>query len=167
MATDRVDKVLDDWNEERPELAIDALGIVLRIQVLEKMLSDSINKSLSQLDLEWWEYDVLSFLRRLGEPYRSTASDIAEASMLSPGALTNRIDHMLERKFVTRQEDPEDRRRVLISLTPKGVKIADAAAKARFKCAEKAINSLTENQCSQLDNLLKKMLVSLEEDSLE
>ncbi|MDF1814298.1 MAG: MarR family transcriptional regulator [Verrucomicrobiales bacterium] len=162
MPGDRIDTVIGDWNEEKPELETGALGIVLRIQVLEKHLADQLNGAFARLELEWWEYDVLASLRRQGEPYTLNASEIAEGSMLSPGALTNRIDRLLKRNFVERQEDPDDRRRVLISLTPEGVKMADKAAKARFDFAERAVSVLTKRQCEQLDTLLKRLLIDIE-----
>ncbi len=164
MISDRVDPVLDDWSEEKPDLEIEALGIVLRIQVLEKSFADQVNLTLAELELESLEYDVLSALRRQGEPFQMSASEISEDLMLSPGALTNRIDRLISRDLVTRKEDPEDRRRVIISLTGGGITMVDKGAKARFDCAENAVSALTERQRGQLDGLLKKLLVDVEAD---
>lgn len=165
MDRDRTDLVLEDWSEERPELSTEALGIVLRIQFLEKILADQLAEALSKLDLEWFEYDVLSALRRQGVPFQMIASDIAEGSMLSPGALTNRIDRLIERKLVTRAEDPEDRRRVLVTLTKKGIKLVDRTTEARFMCAEEAVNHFSAAEKKQLNSLLRKFLLSADESS--
>ena len=167
MDKDRIDSVLEDWSEERPDLSTDALAIVLRIQFLEKILADQLSEALSKLDLEWFEYDVLSALRRQGEPFQMIASDIAEGSMLSPGALTNRIDRLIERKLVTRAEDPEDRRRVLITLTKAGIKLVDKTTEERFQCAEEAVTHFSASEKKQLNSLLRKFLLSADEANSE
>ncbi len=158
MAKDRIDSVLSDWLEEKPEFSREALGIVLRISTLAKILGEEVTHALNELELDWWEYDVLAALRRQGQPYRLTASDIAESAMISPGAVTNRIDGLLKRDFVTRSEDPEDRRRVLVELTPKGLKMINRASEARFSCAETAVSNLTKQECKTMNRLLSKLL---------
>ncbi len=164
MAKDRIDVVLDEWSEERPnDLSRESLGIVLRIQVLEKVLADQLNEALARLELEWFEYDVLSSLRRKGAPFQLTASEIAEGAMLSPGALTNRIDRLIERNLVTRSEDPEDRRRVLITLTENGIKTVDRASVERFICAEDAVGHFSLAEKRKLNELLRECLLSAEE----
>lgn len=162
LCEDRIDLVLDDWSEERPDLSTKALGIVLRIQVLDKILADRLQGVLGGFGLEWWEYDVLSSLRRQGEPWRLTASEIAESSMLSPGALTNRIDRLMARGLVERMEDPADRRRVLVGLTGKGLHLIEGAIAARFRCAEECVEQLSPLEMEQLDRLLHRLLCQTE-----
>ena len=160
MENDRIDDVLSDWAGERPDLRTDAMGIVLRIQTLEKTLAEKVTGELGRLDIEWWEYDVLAVLRRQGEPYQMAATDIAEEAMLSPGAMTNRIDRLEERKLVRRVADSSDRRRVLVQLSRKGLSLVERATEARFACAESALEKLTRAQRRQLDGLLRRLVLS-------
>ncbi len=92
MKTDRIDDMLADWSGERPDLQSDAMGIVLRIQSLAKTLAAQVTEQLKVLDLEWWEYDALTVLRRQGRPFRMAAMEIAESANLSAGAMTTRRD---------------------------------------------------------------------------
>lgn len=165
MKTDRIDNVLSDWATERPDLDSGAMGIALRIQTLAKTLAGQVTKELSALDLEWWEYDVLSILRRQGEPYRMAAMEITKNTILSPGAMTNRIDRLLGRELVERIEDPYDRRRVLVQLSRKGLSLVNRATEARFASAESASKSLTEAQRKTLGQLLRKMASPRPDDS--
>jgi len=158
MPEDRIDNVVKDWNDERPELPTEALGLVLRIQALAKIHAVRLTETLNSLSLEWWEYDVLSALRRQGAPFQLSASEITKCSMISPGAVTNRIDRLLERKLVNRIEDPNDRRRVLVALSSGGLALVDRASEARFDCADKAVSLLSAEQRRQLDGLLRVLL---------
>ncbi len=158
MADDRVDSVLSDWESERPELDSDCLALELRFQLVARRMAAEVTSALSELDLEWFEYDVLSALRRQGPPFQLSASDITEAAMISPGAVTNRIDRLKKRGLVSRVEDAEDRRRVIIGLTQAGIDLANQASEARFACADRSLGGLDAAQLAHLDQLLRDLI---------
>lgn len=162
MSKDRIDEVLADWESERPELDSDCLAVELRFQTLARLMAEEVTTVLVELELEWWEYDVLSALRRQGPPYQLTASEITEAASISPGAVTNRINRLKSRDLVTRVEDPDDRRRVIIGLTDAGKKLINQASKARFACADRSLGSLSASKLSQLNRLLRELIAGLE-----
>ena len=89
MQKDHIDDVLLDWSKERPDLATDALAIALRLQSLAKSLAGSLTGEFKALDLEWWEYDVLSVLRRKGSPFQMTG----EGKSLVDRATTARFEN--------------------------------------------------------------------------
>jgi DNA-binding MarR family transcriptional regulator len=163
MGRDIIDELQADWSEQRPELNAGAVGVVLRIQALAKILSDRAAERLLQHGLQWWQYDVLSALRRQGRPYRLTASELADAGRLTSGAMTNRIDRLESEGMVRRLPDPEDRRRVLVELTPAGRRLVDMATEARFEAAAEALESLDQSQRDQLGDLLRRLLLAHED----
>jgi DNA-binding MarR family transcriptional regulator len=163
MGKDIIDEVRADWSAQRPELDSDAMGVVLRIQALAKILGDRAAEHLMEFGLQWWQYDVLSALRRQGRPFRLTATELADASRLTSGAMTNRIDRLETQGLVRRVADPQDRRRVLVQLTGKGRKLIDRATEARFEAATAALDGLSESQRRRLDSLLRALLLALED----
>ncbi len=78
MSRDIIDDLQEDWSEERPDLDSEAMGVVLRIQALDKILGDQVAERLRDFGLQWWQYDVLSALRRQGKPFRMAATELAE-----------------------------------------------------------------------------------------
>jgi DNA-binding MarR family transcriptional regulator len=154
---DRIDRLLDQWSAERPELDCSGLDIVARVQSLAKLLRRSEDEALEALDLKMWEYDVLSALRRQGKPYQLPASELAHESLLSTGAMTNRIDRLEERGFVRREVDPKDRRSVLVSLTRSGQSLVDDAIEARLDIADKQLAGLTAREREAISKGLKKI----------
>lgn len=155
MARDNIDELQTDWSEQRPELDADAMGVVLRIQALAKILGDRAAGRLLQHGLQWWQYDVLSALRRQGHPYRLTASALADAGRLTSGAMTNRIDRLETRGLVRRRPDRNDRRGVNVSLTAKGRKLIDKAIRLRLESARRSLKALDAEQQHELANLLR------------
>lgn len=164
MDHDIIDDLQADWNEERPDLDSEAMGVVLRIQALDKLLGDQVAERLQDFGLQWWQYDVLSALRRQGKPYRMAATELAEASRLTSGAMTNRIDRLEQEGLVRRSHDPADRRRVLVALTRKGRERVDDATRARFEIAATAVSGLDRNSRRQLSRLLRTLLLAQDPD---
>ena len=83
MKRDVVDDILDQWSEERPELNKASLGVVIRVISLNRAFLRQAAEALEPLDLEVFEYDVLSALRRQGRPYALPATGLAAASFCS------------------------------------------------------------------------------------
>ena len=157
MKTDAVDGILNQWSEERPELETDSLGVVIRITSLSRAFLRQATDALTPLDLELFEYDVLSALRRQGRPYALPATGIAKETGLSSGAMTNRIDKLESRGFVTRQADKSDRRAVIVSLTSQGKQAIDNAIQLRLDAADESLQGLSARERGDLAALLRKV----------
>ena len=160
---DTIDELQADWSAQRPDLDTEPMGVVLRIQALAKILAEQTEARLQAHDLQWWQYDVLSTLRRQGEPFTLPATALAESSMLTSGAMTNRIDRLEEQGLVRRLKDPSDLRKVLVQLTGKGLKMIESATEARFETAMEALESLSARQRTSLSDLLRLVLTAHED----
>lgn len=160
MEKDTVDRLLEQWRAERPDLDISQLGLAIRIEMLAKLLRRSTAKSLAEMGLKTWEYDVLSALRRQGEPYELPATELARASLLTSGAMTTRIDHLESRQLVSREPDPDDRRGVLVRLTRKGETLIDRAIQTRLLAAQSGIGCLSRKERLAADAALRKLVLA-------
>lgn len=163
MHKDNIDELKDDWKRQRPELNAEPMGIVLRIQSLAKLLGTQTSERLEDFNLQWWQYDVLSALRRQGRPYVLAASELAQEAMLTSGAMTNRIDRLEKAGLIQRLSDKSDGRRVLVRLTVRGKKLIDSATEARFEVANRAMRGLNLEQRQQLADLLRDLLLAQSE----
>lgn len=157
---DIIDELQSDWNKQRPDLDPEPIGVVLRIQALAKILGDRTAERLQRFDLQWWQYDVLSTLRRRGAPFILAATELADSTMLTSGAMTNRIDRLEEEQLVRRIKDDNDGRRVLVQLTQRGLKLIEGATEARFETAMDALEGLSKSQRESLSNLLRLVLTT-------
>ena len=166
MSRDIIDDMQEDWSEERPDLDSEAMGVVLRIQALDKILGDQVAERLRDFGLQWWQYDVLSALRRQGKPFLMAATELAESTMLTSGAMTNRIDRLESKGLVRRLLDPADRRRMLVELTAQGHRQVENATRARFEIASSALARLDRKRRKQLSDLLRQLLLAQDETQL-
>ncbi len=164
MKKDVFDEILDQWSAERPELETTSLGVVIRVMGLYRSFLRDATRALEPLELELWEYDVLSALRRQGQPYALSASRLARETDLSSGAMTNRIDRLEQRGFVKRVADLADRRGVNVSLTPEGTREIDKAIQRRLDSAAASLQGLSEAEQNVLAGLLRTIVLSSRKD---
>lgn len=160
MQKDTVDHLLEQWHCERPDLDVSQMGLAIRIEMLAKLMRRTTARSLARVGLKTWEYDVLSVLRRQGEPYELPATELARASLLTSGAMTTRIDQLEGRQLVRRDPDPDDRRGVRVRLTKKGLALIDRAIQARLTAAESGIGCLTRKERLAADAALRKLVLA-------
>ena len=104
-----------------------------------------------------FEDHVLSALRRQGRPYALPATGLAAETGLSSGAMTNRIDKLEARGMVRRRPDKNDRRAVIVSLTPAGKRAIDEAIQSRLNAADDSLQGISLKERKVLAALLRKV----------
>jgi DNA-binding MarR family transcriptional regulator len=161
MNRDAVDGMLAQWREQRPDVDTSPIGIVGRVSRAARLLERRLQDNYDRYGLQGWEFDVLATLRRTGPPYRLTAGQLVASSMVTSGAITNRIDRMAARGLVTREVDPANRRSVLITLTPAGRTLVDEVVVAHAAYEAGLLSALGPRQRDQLAALLRTLLVGL------
>lgn len=155
---DEVDRVVEAWRRERPDLDVAPLHVLSRVSRLARHLDLARGAAFAERGLEGWEFDVLSALRRSGEPYELSPGQLVAQTLVTSGTMTNRVDRLARRGLVERSPDPDDRRGIIVRLTPTGREVVDAAL-ADLLARERALLSrLPEARRHQLAELLRRLL---------
>ncbi len=81
--------------------------------------------------------------------------------MLSTGGMTKRLDRMEAAGLLERSPDPDDRRGLLVALTPKGLRTVDAAVAAHIANEERLLRGLSGAERERLERLLVKLDASI------
>jgi DNA-binding MarR family transcriptional regulator len=105
-------------------------------------------------------YDVLATLRRSGEPYELTAGELVHQTMVTTGAVTNRIDRLEDRGLVERTRT-RDRRKVVVRLTEQALDLVDRVVHAHLATEREILAALSPRQQRDLARLLRTTLLSL------
>jgi len=159
---DMVDRVQEQWATERPELDTSAFAVIGRVSRAARIIERRLIENFEAHGLDGdWMFDVMMTLRRAGEPHQLTAGELVRQTMVTTGAMTNRIDRLEARGYVERIADPTDRRVVLVRLTPEGRAIVDEAAEAHYRLERELLRSLTPRQQATVSRSLRTLLVDL------
>jgi DNA-binding MarR family transcriptional regulator len=161
---DHVDRFLDEIRAELPpDLDFEVEGIVDRINGINWRIRKMLDETLAQYDLTSGDWRVLCSLRWKGKPHRRSAGELARIADLSSGAMTNRLDQLERAGLVKRRPDPDDRRGVLVELTPKGRQLHREAIGVQAEKEAMLAEALTEREKTQLNDLLRRVMRVLEE----
>lgn len=161
MGRDAVDLVLDQWARARPDLDASPMGVLGRLSRVTRIAERELKALFSEFGLERGEFDVLATLRRAGADGGMTAGDLARSSMVTSGAVTNRLDRLVAKGHVTRDVDPANRRSVIVALTPAGRDLIDRAVTAHLENERRILAALDRDQRDGLAATLRTLLISL------
>ncbi|MFD5319303.1 MarR family winged helix-turn-helix transcriptional regulator [Streptomyces sp. NPDC127098] len=154
---DEVDRLVAAWRRERPDLDVEPLEVLSRVSRLARHLDRARRLAFAEHDLEPWEFDVLTALRRAGSPYQLSPGQLLTQTLVTSGTMTNRIDRLAKRGLVERQPDPSDRRGVLVRLTESGKTHADQALAGLLRQERALLGSLSAAERRQLAGLLRAL----------
>jgi len=154
---DEVDRLVEAWSRERPDLDVAPMQVLSRVTRLARHLERARRGAFSAHGLETWDFDVLSALRRSGPPYELSPGTLLRDTMVTSGTMTNRVDRLAQRRLVERRPDPDDRRGVLVRLTPRGRQTVDAALDALLVGERDLLAGLGARDQERLAALLREL----------
>jgi DNA-binding MarR family transcriptional regulator len=156
---DEVDRLVEAWRRERPDLDVAPLEVLSRVSRLARHLDRARRTAFAERDLEPWEFDVLSALRRAGAPYQLTPSKLLTQTLVTSGTMTNRIDRLAAKDLVKRLPDPGDRRGVLVQLSDTGRERVDGAFERLLAQERDLLDGLSADERKALAGLLRTLVL--------
>jgi DNA-binding MarR family transcriptional regulator len=160
-APDHIDRIVEQWRRERPDVDVTALGILGRLFRAASLAETQLATGLAPHDLQPGWFDLLAALRRAGSPYELTPTALMGATMLTSGGVTKRLDRLAEAGLIERRPDPADRRGTLVGLTPAGRKAIDAAVKTHAANEQALLSVMSAADRRALDLGLRSLLAAL------
>ncbi|TIV64266.1 MAG: MarR family transcriptional regulator, partial [Mesorhizobium sp.] len=141
---DRAARAIEQWRRERPDLDVSPMGVIGRLNEAASLISrERLAPLFARFGLQQGEFDVLATLRRSGAPYALTPTELYEATMVTSGAMTARLDRLEKAGLIRRAPHPSDRRGVVVELTAKGLALVDEALAAHVDNEHQILAGLT------------------------
>lgn len=103
-------------------------------------------------------FKVLRFIAEQGLP---TMRNIAEEMRITPPTATVMVDGLIAKKFVKRVEDRQDRRRILMQITPAGERILAEQEECFKKRVTKILACLNTEERKQFETILTKITANV------
>ena len=151
---DRVASIQREWLRERPEIDPSPQGIIGRLHRLGAHLTTELEAVYARFGLSTGEFDVLAALRRAGEPFERTPSELAERTMITSGGLTKRCDRLEAAGLIERRVAETDRRGRVVALTDAGLALIDDAYAAHMANEHRLIAELSDDDRVDLQRVL-------------
>ncbi|MER9232586.1 MarR family transcriptional regulator [Mesorhizobium sp. M0622] len=159
---DRAAKAIEQWKKERPDLDVSPMAVLGRLNEAASLIArERLAPLFARYGLQSGEFDVLATLRRSGSPYALTPTALYEATMVTSGAMTNRLDRLEKSGLILRGPHPNDRRGIVVQLTEKGLALIDEAIAAHVANEHQILSGLARPEQIMLARLLEKLIASL------
>ncbi|KQS45636.1 MAG: MarR family transcriptional regulator [Flavobacterium sp.] len=128
---------------------------VLNIMYTQNVLSERFNEILKAYDLSPEQFNVLRILK--GQNGKPTNMCVIQERMIAKTSNTTRlVDKLLLKELVTREICPDNRRKMEIAITEKGLELL-AELNPKVEYHESALSqNLTAEELEQLNYLLEK-----------
>ncbi|GAA0610010.1 MarR family transcriptional regulator [Sporichthya brevicatena] len=142
------------WQMRWPEHA-DQMAAVTSVMRVQQLLLGEIDRTLKPFGLTFASFEALRLLAftREGE---LPMGKIGERLMVHPASVTNTVDKLERAGMVRRRSAPEDRRRVLASITPDGRDLVEKAT-AALNAADFALPGVDRETAVALTALLRRI----------
>lgn len=133
----------------------DAKKVILNVMYTQNVVNDKFNEILKPYDLSGEQYNVLRILR--GQKGNPANMCIIQERMLAKNSNTTRlIDKLLLKDLVTREVCPDNRRKIEVLITQKGLDLLTELDPKVNEHEEQFANNLSESELSLLNTLLEK-----------
>jgi len=164
---DVVDGIVQDVVDLYPGIDVIGLPITGRVLRLARYLEALRERRLADFGLTVPDFDVLASMRRRAGTASINVRDLQRSMMLSSGGTTKRLDRLEGADLIERLPDPNDRRGVLIRLTPAGLTLIDEAIPAITALENDVVgHAITSSRHrDEVAGGLRRMLLAHERDS--
>ncbi len=149
------------WQRERPGTPTESIEIVTPIWQLAKLFADDRNRVLRAAGIDAATLDLLAVLRRSGAPYSLTTRELTRRTLVTAGAISQRVARAEREGLVRRSPDPAGARAVLVALTPEGHALVERSVDAVLGREAELVTGLSPAERDRLAALLDRLLTDL------
>jgi DNA-binding MarR family transcriptional regulator len=149
------------WRLERPGTPTESIEIVTPIWRLAKLFADDRSRVLRAAGIDAATLDLLSVIRRSGPPYTLSTREIARRTLVTAGAISQRVARAERDGFVQRTPGAMGRKTVLVKLTAQGHALIERSVDAVLGREASLTSALPEQERTALISLLDKLLADV------
>ncbi|HKD88966.1 MAG TPA: MarR family transcriptional regulator [Streptosporangiaceae bacterium] len=149
------------WQRERPGTPTESIEIVTPIWRLAKLFADDRSRVLRGAGIDAATLDLLSVIRRSGPPYTLTTREIARRTLVTAGAISQRVARAERDGFVRRTPGTTGRKSVLVKLTADGHALIERSVDAVLGQEATLTSGLSQRERTLLIELLDKLMADV------
>jgi len=152
---DDLDDASEIWAKFSPSLDPKTIAIVSRLLLVARIMGELLSRAAKRHGLRSGEAMILGTLRRLGEPFQATPTELSKVSIVAPPGVAKRLDRLQRLGLISRIGNPADGRSHRVRLTAKGCRVADEIAIQNIGRNYASIVELPEHEKEQLAKTLR------------
>ncbi|WP_328396978.1 MarR family winged helix-turn-helix transcriptional regulator [Nocardia sp. NBC_00416] len=145
------------WQRELPGVRTESIEILTPLWRVARLFAAERQRTLGRLGVDDSTLDLLSTLRRSGPPYQLTTRQIAARSLVTAGAISQRLTRAEAAGLITRAPTSATRRGVLVTLTAAGHRLTDQVVRTLLEHETALTDRLPADQRTALAAALRAL----------
>lgn len=146
----KIEEIIQSTNISLPK------KVIFNILYTHTKLGESLHNSLKPYDISAEQFNVLRILR--GQKGKPANMCVIQERMIAKTSNTTRlVDKLLHKELVTREVCEENRRKMEVSITQKGLELLEELDPIVLENEENLTNRLTNDELDMLNTLLEKL----------
>ncbi|MDO0925119.1 MarR family transcriptional regulator [Streptomyces sp. TG1A-8] len=150
------------WRRERPGTPTGSIEIVTPIWWLAKLFADDRARALREAGIDAATLDLLSVIRRSGPPYALSTREITRRTLVTAGAISQRVARAERDGFVRRTPGTTGRRTVVVHLTAEGHALVERSVDIVLGREARLVSGLSQDERTGLMALLEKLTADVQ-----
>ena len=163
-----LDAIRNGLAAEVPEVDWGPMPLFGRVAALASLYKGFCDATLTAFGVTHSERFVLGVLR---SRQAETPSELARITHQTRAGMTRTLDRLESRGLVERVSHPDDRRKVRMVLTDKGLPLTDAVLRAEIAAQHRTLENLGEpfltRISASLDELIGRLVTNIEHTEIE
>lgn len=149
---------------QRPDLLGEPMGIFERLHRVSRAVIKMVDRECAGFGFSHGDLEVLALLRRADSQCRTLPSDLSARLALTSGGVTGRLDRLQHTSLLLRVPDADDRRRLHVRLTERGITMTDQALTATSSILRELLQeAFSTQQTDWLNEALRELADSVQE----
>ncbi|HEY7429578.1 MAG TPA: MarR family transcriptional regulator [Streptosporangiaceae bacterium] len=161
VATWPAAEIAGAWQRELPGVRTGSIEVITPLWRVAKVLADERRRTLHRLGVDSSTLDLLSVIRRSGPPYELTTREITRRTLVTAGAISQRIARAEQAGLVQRSPSNASRRAVAVRLTKAGHRLIEPVVRQLLAHEDGLLGALTPAERDALASILGKLEPSL------
>lgn len=157
VATWPASDIAGAWQRELPGVRTDSIEVITPLWRVAKVLADERRRTLHRLGVDSSTLDLLSVIRRSGPPYELTTREITRRTLVTAGAISQRIARAEQAGLVERSPSSASRRAIAVRLTGAGHRLIEPVVRRLLEHEAGLIGVLTPAEHEALAAVLAKL----------
>jgi DNA-binding MarR family transcriptional regulator len=155
------EEALQQMKGRFPELDVNVIGTYLRYMRISAAVLSRMETLLTSYGLAPARMHILMLLLQAGEE-GIRPSDLAEQVGVTRATMTGLLDNLEKSGLIAREPDRNDRRALVIKITPAGIALAERVMPIHMRNIYSLLRDLTQSDHTALRECMAKILTGLE-----
>ena len=138
------------------------IELLANLQQMDKRYERACTEVRARYALSQLEVEILGYLRN--NPELDTASDIVKYRMISKANVSQGVEQLMQRGYLSRRQDGQDRRKIHLQLRPEADGVVEAILAVQQRFWDRMLRGISREEWLQYQDVSQRIFDNLNQE---